>query len=59
VSLHYIDLHYACFGLIVEAGKVVKAPPIAAWAIGKPIAGVRWFYEVKKKARRYVVTEVG
>ena len=34
----------ACFGLIVEAGRVKQAAPIGAWSIGKDWETVRkWF----------------
>jgi hypothetical protein len=46
------------YGFIWVLGVRWLAPPIAAWAIGKPIVNVRWFYEVKKKARRYETLEV-
>jgi hypothetical protein len=58
VTLHYIDVGYACFGLVVRAGVVVQAPPIAYWTLGRPIVVVRRYYEVKKKARRYETLEV-
>jgi hypothetical protein len=58
VTLHYIDVGYACFGLIVEGGKVTKAPPIAAWTVGKSAADVRFYYQIMKKARRYETVEV-
>jgi hypothetical protein len=58
VTLHYIDVGYATFGLVVENGVVVRAPPIAAWAVGKSAADVRVYYQITKKARRYETVEV-
>ena len=45
--LYTINLSYAYFGLVVENDIVVKAPPIAKWAIGKSIDNVLFFYEGK------------
>lgn len=33
--LIWVSLSYACYGLIVDGGRVVAAPPIAAWMIGR------------------------
>lgn len=35
IMLYYIDLPYACYGIIVQDNVVIKAPPIARWMIGK------------------------
>jgi hypothetical protein len=46
--LYHIDapkLHGApCFGLVVEGGLVVEAPPIARWAEGRPVGTVVCWY---------------
>ncbi|MDD4984365.1 MAG: hypothetical protein PHQ43_01050 [Dehalococcoidales bacterium] len=34
--LYSIDLPYAHYGVEVRRGKVVDAPPIARWMVGKP-----------------------
>lgn len=44
----YIDLPYACFALVVENGKVVRAPPIAKWALGRNTEVVVKYYRDKK-----------
>ena len=42
-ELYYVELDYACYGLIVTSGQVTKAPPIARWMIGKTLPEVsRW-----------------
>lgn len=33
--LFLVDLPFACFGIEVVDGRVVAAPPIARWMIGK------------------------
>lgn len=33
--LVYVELPYATYGLVVEDGQVVDAPPIAHWMVGK------------------------
>jgi len=35
--LHYVDLPYACFGIVSADGIVTEAAPIGRWMIGKPI----------------------
>lgn len=43
----YINLPYACFGLIISEDKVVNAPPIAKWCEGKSVAYVTNYYTKK------------
>ena len=43
--LYRISLPYATFGLVAENNIVVKAAPIAKWAIGKTIDNVLFYYE--------------
>lgn len=43
----YISLPYATFLLVVEDNKIVLAPPIAKWAIGKNPETVMNYYESK------------
>jgi hypothetical protein len=31
----WVNLPYACYGLEVQDGKIVTAPPIAYWMLGK------------------------
>jgi hypothetical protein len=45
--LYWINIHYACYGIIVHDGVVIEAPPIAKWAIGKTFDDFKKF--VKKK----------
>lgn len=44
----YVNLPYACFGLIVgPKGIIIDAPPIASWCIGKHETYVTNYY-IKK-----------
>lgn len=45
-TLYWIDINYACFGIIVKDNIIVEAPPIAKWATGKT------FEEFKKFVKR-------
>ena len=39
MSLYYINLSYACYGVVTNHRDIiVEAPPIARWAKGKHIA---------------------
>jgi Domain of unknown function (DUF4326) len=42
--LIWVSLPYATFGLAVEGGVVVAAPPIARWAVGRPEREVAGYY---------------
>jgi len=33
--LIWVSLPYATYGLVVDGGRVVAAPPIAAWMLGR------------------------
>lgn len=46
----YISLPYATFMLVTDEEKVVLAPPIAKWTIGKNKETVMDFYERKGAA---------
>ncbi len=39
MTLYYIDLPYACYGVVVENNKVINTGPIATWMLNKP-----WIY---------------
>jgi hypothetical protein len=43
----YISLPYATFALILRAGIVTRAAPIAGWAVGKDEARVLGYYRRK------------
>lgn len=43
----WVSLPYATFGLRVADGRVVEAPPIARWAVGKTEQGVADYYRSK------------
>jgi hypothetical protein len=47
VSLVYVRLSYASFGLVVFDKKVIDAPPIAKWTIGRDLTDVIKFYKNK------------
>lgn len=36
-TLYWINLSYACFGVVVKDNIIVKSAPIGSWAIGKSI----------------------
>jgi hypothetical protein len=55
--LHYIDVGYACFGLNERDGRIVAAPPIARWTLGRKAEDVWWHYSVTKRAAQYVVID--
>lgn len=46
--LYRIVLPFAVFGIECEAGKVVKAAPIARWALGRDAASVLGYYHRRK-----------
>jgi hypothetical protein len=45
--LYWVRLPYATFGLVVAAGRIERAPPIARWAIGKDADKVLAYYRRK------------
>lgn len=49
-SLYQIITSYACFGIIVKAGLVVDAAPIAYWTKHKKAEAVFSYYKNKKNA---------
>ena len=44
----FVTLPYATFGIRVKQGKIVNAPPIAKWMIGKTLLEVRAWVAKKK-----------
>ena len=46
----WIDLHYACFGIISTAGIVTETAPIAAWMKGKTLQEIKPFL-LRKRAK--------
>lgn len=46
-GLLWISLPWATFGLILDGDRVVRAPPIARWTIGKPVQAVIAYYQRK------------
>ena len=54
--LYYVDVSYACFGIVTDTtGQITKTAPIAKWTIGKYISYVKHYFETKKGG---VVTQV-
>lgn len=47
----WVSLDYATFGLAVQDGVVVEAPPIAHWTIGKNESVVAAYY--RKRGARF------
>ena len=43
----WVSLSYATFGLRVEDGRVVEAPPIARWTVGRPEEQVAAYFRKK------------
>lgn len=43
-QLWRVDVPWACFGLVVRAGRVVEVAPIASWAIGKTLVHVAHYF---------------
>lgn len=52
--LFWVDLHFACIGIMAVGGIVTHVAPIAGWMKGKTLEDIRG-YLVKKRA---VVIEV-
>jgi hypothetical protein len=48
----WVSLPHATFGLVVRAGKVIDAAPIARWAVGKDERYVADYYRRKGAAFR-------
>lgn len=44
VTMLRIELPWACFGLVVQGGRVVRAAPIARWCVGKPVDDVTAYW---------------
>ena len=49
--LYTIDIEYTCFCLEVEDDKVVNAPGVAKWTLGKDWEEVEDYYISKKAAK--------
>lgn len=47
----WVSMDYATFGLGIEDGVVVEAPPIAKWTVGKDEKVVAAFYRKKSGYR--------
>lgn len=47
-QLFWIDIKYACYGIIAKDGKVVAAPPIASWMVHKALTTVLGWLNEKK-----------
>lgn len=49
MRLFWIDIHYACFGIVTLDGIVIDVAPIGGWMQGKSLAQIKpWL--LKKKA---------
>ena len=52
MRLYYIDLPYACYGIVVdESDAVVDAAPIARWMLGKSFEGIIVPWLMRKAAK--------
>lgn len=47
-QLYWIDVGYACFGIIEKDGIVIETAPISKWAKGKDIDYVINYYKRKR-----------
>lgn len=47
---YWVDVHYACYGIVIASGKVIRAAPIASWMIGKTTQEIKPFL-IKNKAK--------
>jgi len=46
----WIDIGYACFGILTKENEVVAAPPIAGWMLGKKLSAIKpWLLSKKAK----------
>lgn len=45
--LYWIDVNYACFGIITKKNIIIATPPIARWAMGLTFDEFKLF--VKRK----------
>lgn len=46
-SLWFVDVGFACYGIVVVDGRITAAPPIARWAIGQPLASMRRYVNAR------------
>lgn len=55
-TLYWINLSYACYGIIVEDGIIIETPPIAKWATGKTFEEFKVFLKRKNgKVRSKII----
>jgi hypothetical protein len=48
--LFWVDIHYACFGIVSRNDIIEDAPPIADWMIGKSLVTVKpWLLKCKAR----------
>ncbi len=53
-QLYWIDIGYACFGIVAKDGTVIDAAPIVRWMIGQSLANIKpWL--LKRKAKGILV----
>jgi hypothetical protein len=43
----WVSLPYATFGIAAQDDRIVEAPPIARWTIGKPVSEVLHYFRRK------------
>ena len=53
----WVSLPYATFALVVESGRIVMAPPIAAWTIGKIEGQVADYYRARGATFREIMVD--
>lgn len=51
----WVDIHYACFGLLARDGVVVDAPDIAKWMIGKKLTDIKPWLKSKKAIAKEIL----
>ncbi len=57
--LFWIDIKYACFGIISRDGLIVDAPPIARWMVYKRLTDVKPYLLGKQAKVVEVKCDVG
>ena len=50
---YYIDIHYACFGIVIKDNIIIDTAPIAKWMLGKTTTEVsKWLKSKNAKIIR-------
>lgn len=44
----WVDIHYACFGIVSRNSRIIDAPPIAHWMVGLLLTDIKPFLLTRK-----------